>query len=376
MTHPHSARRRVLHIITGLEQGGTERQLTLLCNHQREASVVFSVREPGPMAGELEHTNVPIISGGARRMASVTWGPRLRQSLRQWRPDVVVGWMYHGNIAAAFTRALGFRGRLLWNVRHSVADLNDEPAATRAVIRLGARLSRIPQQIIYNSHAAAAQHEALGYAPSGTVLPNGFDLERFRPDPTRRADLRHELGLSETDWLVGVVGRAHPMKNHTGWLEALAELRCEGWPVRSLMIGAGVANEALAAEVRSRGLDEAVTLCKGTTLPESVYPALDLLALPSRWGEAFPNVVGEAMACGVPAIVTDVGDAARVVGDTGFVAAGSDAPALAEATREALLCGTEHLQHLGRLARERILSHYTVEQTLTAYEAMFFRPED
>lgn len=370
MTYADARRPRVLHIITGLEQGGAERQLTLLCNQDPETSTIFSLREPGPMVEELQHTGVPVASGKAGRMLSTSWIPRLLHSFRKCDPDVVVGWMYHGMIAATLTRTFGFRGPLLWNVRHSVADLNDERPATRLIIRLGARLSRLPQRIIYNSQVAAAQHEALGFHARRAVIPNGFDTERFRPNAERRSQMRHAMGLSDHDWLVGVIGRAHPMKNHTSWLDALTKIRSEGWPVRSLMVGTGLSDDTVADQVYARGLNDAVTLCEGTATPEDVYPGLDLLVLPSRWGEAFPNVVGESMACGVPAIVTDVGDAAHVVGRTGFVSKSADSNDLANTTIAALHEGPDSLRKRGQLARDRIRNTFSVKATMHQYNRL------
>ncbi len=363
---------RVLHVITGLERGGAERQLALLCSLRPESSMVFSLREPGAMAWELDAAGVALASGGARRALSAAWVAPLRRAVRRWRPDVVMGWMYHGNLAASLTRAFGFRGPLFWNVRHSVACLADERRATRAVIRLGARFSGMPRGIVYNSAVAAAQHEALGYRAAGrVVIANGFDTERFRPDGERRASLRRELGLAEDAWLLGVVGRAHPMKNHGGWLDALVALRAAGRSVHCLMVGTGVDDPAFAAEVRARGLEGVVTLRPAMAAPETLYSGLDLLVLPSRWGEAFPNVVGEAMACGVPALVTDVGDAATVVGETGFVAADATPEALAAATASALDIGRGGLARRGAAARERVVARFSEARTVAHYQQLW-----
>ena len=363
---------RVLHVSTGLAQGGAERQLALICSRMRASSMVFALREPGPMVDEIETAGIRLASGHAGHPWSAGWIRPLRQTIRHWRPDVVMGWMYHGNLAASLTRLLGFRGPLFWNVRHSVASLADERRATRKVIRLGARFSGLPHAIVYNSVVAAGQHEAMGYCSAGrVVIANGFDTERFRPSQERRVALRRELGLAEDAWLLGVVGRAHPMKNHSGWLDALVALRAAGRSVHCLMVGTDMDHPAFAAEVRQRGLDGMVALRPGTSAPETLYPGLDLLVLPSRWGEAFPNVVGEAMACGVPALVTDVGDAAALVGDTGFVAADATPRVLAAATGAALDTSRDALVRRGQAARARIMNEYSEARTLARYQELW-----
>jgi len=365
---------KVLHIITGLSQGGAQRQLANLVSVYPEESAIFSIKEPGVMAEEIRKSGVPIYTGGVRRSVSPVWMPKLRKAIRQFQPDVVMGWMYHGNLAASFTRRLGHRGPILWNVRHSVHNIRREKASTRWVIQAGAWCAQSPARVVYNSATAAEQHEGLGYPrDKRVVLPNGFDLERFKPDPSSREARRAELGVPSDRFLLGVVGRAHPMKNHLGWLQAFRMLVDDGLPVHCVMVGTGVAEPdgPLATAVREAGLNAAVTLLPPTDAPETLYPALDLLVMPSLWGEGFPNVVGEAMACGVPALVTDVGDAACVVGDTGFVALAAAPPMLARRASETLEIGSEALMDHGRKARVEMVNNYSVGMVAHSYLKLF-----
>ena len=364
---------KMLHVITGLSQGGAERQLANLVSVFPAEAAVFSLKEPGVMAGEIRKAGVPIHSGGARRSVSPAWIPELRKAIREVRPDVVMGWMYHGNLAASLARRLGHRGPILWNVRHSVHDIRREKASTRWVIRAGGWWAQSPARIVYNSTTAAEQHERLGYpSEKRVVLPNGFDLERFKPSPSVREARRAELGIPSDRFLLGVVGRSHPMKNHLGWLKAFRALVDAGMPVHCVMAGTGVADPIgpLACGVREAGLGSAVTLLPPTDSPETLYPAMDLLVMPS-WGEGFPNVVGEAMACGVPALVTDVGDASFVVGDTGFVARNGSSAILAACVHDALHVGAGSLSTLGRRARKRMVNHFGLKAVGDQYGQMF-----
>ncbi|AUB79094.1 group 1 glycosyl transferase [Spiribacter roseus] len=361
---------KVLHVIAGLSQGGAERQLANLVSVYPEESAVFSLKQPGVMADEIRKAGAPIYTGGVRRSVSPTWIPALRGAIRELRPDVVMGWMYHGNLAASLTQRLGHRGPVVWNVRHSVHDMRREKVSTRWVIRAGAWLARSPARVIYNSETAAEQHERFGY-PSAkrVVLPNGFDLARFKPDPDARNARRAGLGVTPERFLLGVVGRAHPMKNHLGWLKALRMLVDEGLLVHCVMAGTGVAEPdgPVATAVREAALESNVTLLAPTDAPESLYPALDLLVMPSLWGEGFPNVVGEAMACGVPALVTNVGDAWRVVGNTGFVCRSGATDTLSRRVTEIVQLGHEELGRYGQCARRRMVKYYGLDSIAEWY---------
>ncbi|MDR5894331.1 glycosyltransferase [Halomonas mongoliensis] len=361
---------KTLHVINGLGQGGAERQLSNLVSYYPSESAIFSIMTPGIMADEVRCSGVKVYSGESHRAASIGWVSRLRLAIREFQPDVIVGWMYHGNLAASLSRRLGFSGPILWNVRHSLHDLNKEKVSTRWVIRAGSWLSSTPEKIVYNSAAAASQHEAMGFPhEKRIVLPNGFDLERFKPDAEVRKKVREELGIPYDFFLFGVVGRSHPMKNHLGWVEALKKINLSGKKFACVIVGSGVSEPdgALAAAVREAALNDIVTLLPAQTCPEKIYPALDLLVMPSLWGEGFPNVVGEAMACGVPALVTNVGDAAIVVGKTGFVVDSGEPKKLAKSALEIMELDQGLLKSYGCSALERVEHHYGLPAVAQAY---------
>lgn len=369
-----SERVKVLHIITGLSQGGAERQLANLVSICSEGALVFSLTGLGAAADEIRKVGVPVITGGERRGVSLKVIAKLREAIVDSRPDLVMGWMYHANLAALLTRWFGHRGPIVWNVRHSVYDVRREKASTRLVIRAGAWFAGSPARVIYNSEIAAKQHERLGYPfKKRVVLPNGFDLQRFKPDSQARQIQRASLGIPPSRFLLGVVGRSHPMKNHLGWLKALQMLVDKGLPVHCVMVGTAVANPdgTLAIAIRAASLESYITLLPPTNSPELLYPALDLLVMPSLWGEGFPNVVGEAMACGVPAVVTDVGDAVMVVGETGFVSESGSPAHLATEVQSALTNGREGLTRLGLMARERIVESYGSESMANGYRSLY-----
>ncbi|HVM80317.1 MAG TPA: glycosyltransferase [Stellaceae bacterium] len=369
---------RVLHIITGLRRGGAEAMLAKLIAAHADSGIenhVVCLVERGPLAIEIERIGAPVIVLGMRSKAALGAVLRLPGIVRRLRPDIVETWLYHadlaGLIAAALTRRLP---RLIWNLRCSDMDAQDRArSGLKLMLRILARCSALPNGIIVNSHAGRLYHEALGYRPKWWAeIPNGFDLERWRRDETAGARLRSLCGVPETVPVVGMCARVAPMKDHSNFLRAIAALRAGGTSVHAALVGRGT--EALAGEVALLKLEAQVSLLgERSDLPD-LMPGFDLLCLSSAFGEGFANVLGEAMACCVPCVATDVGDAAAIVGDTGRIVPPREPEALAAALRDLLAMPAAARAALGLRARRRIEEHYGIariaQQYLEVYEAV------
>lgn len=299
---------------------------------------------------------------------------KLRQILRKSRPDLIQGWMYHGNLAATAGAWLaGFTGPVIWNVRHSLHDLRHEKAVARAVIRLNARLSHQTRAIVYNAGASIAQHEAIGFAEDRSVLiPNGFDCKLYRPRPELRAAARAELGIAEHTPLIGMIARYHPMKDPVNLLDALAILMKT--PIDPYLVIAGrhfdQDNQLVVKAIAARGLADRVRLLDRRDDVHRLLAALDVAVLPSAWGEGFPNAIGEAMAAGVPCVATDVGDSAALIGTHGEVVPPRDPQALAAALARTLSLDAEARKRIGQAARERILGQFEIGTIVQRYQEL------
>ncbi len=370
---------RVLFITTGLHTGGAEKQLARLLSrlHGRviEAEVV-SLATRGPVSAEIEALGVPVWHLGIvnpLRVLQAAW--RLARIVRQFRPEVIHGWMYHGNLAAWLARkAAGPRTRLAWGIRQSLYDLAREKPATRRVIRLGARFSAGVDAVVYNSETARAQHEAIGYARArAQVIDNGFDTGRFCPDGAARGDVRRELGLPATARLIGLIARYHPMKGHEVFLEAARRLAAKRNDVHFLLAGREVTAEhpVFKPWTRQPSLDGRLHLLGERTDIPRLAAALDIASSSSTWGEAFPNAIAEAMSCGVPCVATNVGDVRRIVGETGIVVPAGDAAALADGWDRILALPEADRQALGVKARERVAAHFSLESVAARYAALY-----
>ncbi|MCK4304924.1 MAG: glycosyltransferase [Candidatus Eisenbacteria sp.] len=365
-------------VINGLETGGAEMMLCRLLgrlDRDRFEPVVISLIDKGTLGESIETLAVPVYAlGMSRGRLSVRGLWRLTRRLGLLKPDLIQGWMYHGNLAALVGRYLASpRSALLWNIRHSISDLADEGRSTAWAIRGGALLSRSCGKIIYNSAVSARQHEALGYrSDRRVVIPNGFDCEEFKPAPGAGEALRKSLCLAPQDLLIGLIGRHHPVKDHANFFRAGSRLIATHKRVRFVLAGRGVepANATLTALIRENGLDDRVRLLGERRDMPDLLAGLDI-ATSSSFGEGFPNVIGEAMACGVPCVVTDVGDSSRLVGDTGCVVPARDPEALARAWGDLIKSGRDRRRRLGEKARQRIVREFSLDAIARQYEVLY-----
>lgn len=369
---------RILHVITDLHTGGAE---IMLCNllsatkRKRFDPVVISLISRGTLGLRIEALGVPIFALGMTSgwlLPHAVWC--LAKLVRLVQPDIIHGWMYHGNLAASLAGAVSRNGaKVLWSIHNSLHDLTKEKRMTSALIHLGATLSVFPDRIIYVSGVSLKQHEELGYSPRRSfVLPNGFDCERFKPSTSARFRIRRSLRLADDAFLIGSVGRYHPMKDHDNFLEAAGRLAVRRPNVHFVMVGQGVdqTNYDLMKTIRNLKLDGRVHLLGLRANMPEIFAGFDIFSS-SSLGEAFPVVIGEAMACGVPCVVTNVGDSARIVGDTGKVVPPKDPDALADAMLKLMELPAEERRRLGQKARERIGGHYSLDRIVGDYEKLY-----
>jgi glycosyltransferase involved in cell wall biosynthesis len=357
---------RVMHVITGLDTGGAERQLMHLVCARRRAGAddrVVSMIPGGALRGPLEQAGVPVHDLAMRRgRPSLRALLRLIVLIRRFKPHIVQSWMYHADLLALF--ALRVSGRwddtpLIWGIRCSDMKLKNYGRTLRWTVRLCARYSHLPDMIVANSEAGLKAHHNIGYQPfRARVIDNGIDTVRYRPDGEQRAEVRAELGIDPNVPLVAQVARVDPMKDHQTLLRAMDKIP----DVQLLLIGLGT--EKFASHAGCHGLgqrgDVARLLC-----------ACDLIVSSSAYGEGFSNALAEGMAAGLPAIATDVGDAARIVGDSGRIVPPGDADALAAAIHELAFEPLTFRAARKIHARALIEKRYSVARNLANFEQAY-----
>ena len=371
---------KLLHLITNLSIGGSEIILWRLLERMdgtRFANAVVCLIETGAVADRIRALGIPVFSLGMKRKWPDPGGlTGILRLLREERPDILQTWLYHSDLLGLIAGKIRGVPRLLWNVRCSNMGMTRYGKLPAMVVALNARLSGIPDSIIVNSYAGKEYHQRIGYRPKQwEVIPNGIDPEVFKPDEKARTGLRTELGLPEKSLLIGLIARFDPMKDHRNYfLAARHLLNVAGGEedVHFVLAGFGVdaSNVTMDGIISECGLDGRVHLLGERTDIPFVTSALDIASSTSL-GEGFPNVVGEAMACGVPCAVTDVGDSARLVGDAGRVVPPGDPIALAAAWSELIRMGKDRRRSIGEAARRRIAEDFSIDAMVRRYEQVY-----
>jgi len=368
----------ILHIITGLEDGGAEAVLFRLCTHGVAADHrVVSLTGEGKYGPLLQAAGVPVTCLGMPRGRISPKGLwQLYRLLRKEKPAIVQTWMYHANlVGGVVARAAGLR-RIYWGIHHTTLVPGTTGSSTRFVDWLCARLSAfVPMSIVACAERARDVHIANGYTSEKfMVIPNGYDISVFCQDSSARASLRKELGIEPSTPVVGLVGRWDPQKDHRNLVVAVAQLRKKWSALQLVLVGTDCnqANSVLLQRLSDAGLSAGVHLLGRRADIPAIMNALDVHVL-SSYGEAFPNVVAEAMACGTPCVVTDVGDAALIVGDTGWVVPPRDPAALAKAMSTALSEreDADKWSERQRAARQRIVDEFSLEAMVARYREVW-----
>lgn len=373
-------RRRVLHLITGLGRGGAEVMLNrLVCAMGRERfeNLVISMVNGGAVAEGLRCSGIRVSQLGISTRAPTPAGlVRLRRIVRQFRPDALQTWMYHANLLGSMAMQDRPGIPLIWGLHHSNLSWRMNKPRTLLVVRLCAALSPwVPQAIVCCSEAVRAAHESIGYdSRKLVVVRNGYDTGLFRPDEQASGRLRNQLGLPEGCPVVSLIARFHPQKDHRCFLDAAAIVRQYKPEAHFVLCGEGVVpeNATLTEWIEQRKLAERVHLLGPVADVQRVMAGSTVVASSSA-GEGMANVIGEAMACGAVCVVTDVGESASVIGNTGFVVPANEPEALGRSLLFALELEVETRRALGAAARLRIENRYSLAQTVREYEELYER---
>jgi glycosyltransferase involved in cell wall biosynthesis len=369
---------KVCHIITGLGVGGTEMTLFKLLRQidQRQfESEVISLTDLEPISQRIRSLGIPVIGLGMEKsVIDLMSFFRLVKIIQALKPDIVQTWMNHANFIGGLATHFFSPHPVIWNIRQSNFEPEVNSRSTILAANACSMLSYfVPKRIICGSEAAFSACTNMGYDTRRMeVIPNGFELDEFKPDPTARTMVRQEIGVSEETVLIGLVARIDPQKNHQDFIRAASIVHKAFPQVKFLLCGTQVGwdNRVLVQWLTDCGVKDSFVLLGARMDVNRIFAALDIYCS-SSCGEGFPNVVAEAMACEVPCVVTDVGDSALIVGDCGKVVPPYDTKALGGALIEMVKDGEGKRRAIGQAARRHVGRCFPLPSVARKYEVLY-----
>lgn len=365
----------IFHIITGLNDGGAEAVLYRLCKHDsKNKHIVVSLLDLGKYGTLLEDIGVKVYVLNFQNKKNIFFGSiKLFKILKELKPDVVQTWMYHADFIGGIISKIAGMKKIVWGVHHTNLLKGQSKQGTLIIAKINAILSKfIPDKIIYCAEKSREAQEEIGFCKSkGIVIYNGYEVNDFYLDENLNILFRNEFKI-ENDFIIGNVGRFNPQKDHMNFIVASSLVSKKYQNVRFVLVGTDLdeSNNIIVNKINELGLKEKYLLLGRRDDIKVVMNGMDIHVLSSSFGEAFPNVLNEAMACGTPCVTTDIGDAGLIVGDTGWVVSAKDPEALADAIIKAIIekqTTIDSWEKRRENCRERIVNNFSIEKMSEAY---------
>ncbi len=371
-------RKKITHLIAGLNCGGAETMLyKILSNIDRTKFElkVLSLTDIGSIGKKIEKLDISVKALGMKRgVPDPRFIFRLVAILKKEKPDLVQTWMHHSDLMGGIAAKMAGNIPVVWNIRMSNFDPEGNKKTTILTAKICAKLSKtIPKKIICCSEASFKVHSELGYKKEKMiVIPNGFDLDAFKVDTEAQYSIRRELRIPDDAVIIGMVARFDPQKDHKNFIDAAGIFYRSNKNVHFILCGDGITNnnKQLAKYIQKNNLQANFHLLGRRADIPYITAAFDI-ASSSSYGEGFPNVIGEAMSCEVPCVVTNVGDSAYIVGDTGIVVPPKNPLAMAKAWEKLSRLPLEERKILGKLARKRIEDNFEINFIVNRYMELY-----
>jgi glycosyltransferase involved in cell wall biosynthesis len=366
---------RIFHIITSLETGGAQWVLVQLIQQlklQGHDQSVISMKPNGDMARQIIEMGIPLNEIPFKPFTYLRARSQCQRIISSFHADIIQSWLYHADFLTLFLYHQK-KVPIIWGIHHSYEPHGNNrlKSSTKNIVKINALFSKvIPQKIICCSRSAMRSHSQIGFAESKMAyIPNGIDVNRFKPNLQSRKILRSELGLSSEIQIIGYIARHHPQKDHATFFNA-ANLFLEKKENTHFVL-AGDQVDAENPEIQKQMLSSKYSshfhfLGKRTDIP-TITAGLDVATLSSSGGEAFPLSIIEAMACEIPCVATDVGDIKEMIGSIGIIVPSQNPKALSEGWMNILNESPVDRAVVGRAARDRVMNNYTVETMAEMY---------
>ena len=378
---------KILHIITGLGNGGAESVLYRLCSNDiTNKHIVISLTTSGKYGFMLNDKNIDVFYLNLNFSPTIIYKfIKLYKLILFIRPDVVQTWMYHSDLIGGVLAKLAGVKKIFWNIRHTSLDKKHTKNTTRIVAKCCAYLSAyVPDAVIYCAESSMYQHKLFGYNENtSTIIPNGYDLSIFQPKKTPHSFSSLSSSSDSYDraesadssiFTIGCVARYTPEKNHINLFKALQILYNKEIKYKCLLVGPNMipSNGFLLKNLSDYNLNDSVYLLGESDNVCDFYNSIDLHVLPSLT-EGFPNVIAEAMACGIPCVSTDVGDASLIINGNGWIVPSDDPISLSTSILEAykLLQDNAKWSGLKKSCRNNVIENFSLDKMLSSYKEIW-----
>jgi glycosyltransferase involved in cell wall biosynthesis len=366
---------KVLHIITGLGTGGAEMMLFKLLktvDQRLFPSCVISLTEMGRVGELISEMGIPVLTLGMNpKGINPSTVSRLAKIIQEEDSPIIQTWMYHADLIGGWVAWRAGKKHIAWNIRNSTLDWKRSKLTTLMTVGLCALLSRfIPEKIAVCSQAAAEVHRNAGYLPSKfRVIPNGFDVSTFKPDRKAGMIFRATLDIPECAKVVGLAARFDDQKDHKTFIQSAGMVLVQQPDTYFLMCGESIImdNPYLSTWIDATGKPDHFRLLGRHNNMPVFHNACDVAVSSSAYGESFSNVLGEAMACGIPCVSTRVGGAEEVLGAEGKIVPPQDPRALSTAIIEIIKLSDEKSLKLGKSLRNRVLNEFEIKRIAGMY---------
>ena len=365
--------KKVVHVITSLGDGGAEGVLYRLLNSCKNSEhIVVSLQDHGKYGPKLVDEGFKVYSLGFYSLKNLLSScAELHKIFKFERPDVIQSWMYHADFFGGLIGKFCGVRKIYWGIRNSNLGRTESSLSVRAINVLNIIASYfLPNKIICCAHSASQYHSSIGYNSSKMqIIENGFDVQKFNSNETVSS-----INESDKIFHIGIVARFDPQKDHLSFISALSILRNSGRNFKASIIGTGVINSSLVAEIVRLGLNDIVTLNEPRDDIVKFYQMVDLNVLCSAYGEGFPNVLAEAMASKTPCVATDVGDSNYIIEKCGWLVPPKSPSHLAAAIACAMdlyYFDNVKWQQLRSSCRERIINNFTIEKMVEKFERLW-----
>jgi glycosyltransferase involved in cell wall biosynthesis len=364
--------KKIIHIINGLGSGGAENMLYKLLKYsdkERYYHEVISLLDEGVIGEKIKTLGIKVHCLNINKKNLLKAFIKVKTICKEF--DIVNTWLYHADVIGFIVGKILLNKKVIWNVRHSNLDIGANKPGTLRVVKINSILSNYVDCITYNSKLAYTNHKEVGYINRMSVtIPNGFELDKFKSDPKNRNKIRESLSIREEENVIITIGRWNVQKDYVTLLKALSELKKQKVNFKQIMVGTNLdnSNNELSDLIEKYNLRENLLLLGRRDDIPFILTCADIY-VSSSLGESFSNAIGEAMACELPCVVTDVGDSKYIVGETGFTVDPKDYLGLASKIQN-IITNSKN-EHLGKMARSRVIQNFDINNVIKLYEEIY-----